>query len=108
MEEFNSLVENDIFQPVRLPSSGKVIRYRQIFKLKHKADDLVNRYKVKLVAKGYFQYFRVEFSLVFTLTAKWAALKAILALAAIEDLKLYNLDIFTTFLNSEMDCDMYI
>ena len=44
----------------------------------------------------------------FAPTAKWAALRAILALAAIEDLELYSLDISTAFLNGEMDCDVYM
>ena len=108
MEEFNSLVENGTFQPVRLPPGRKAIGCRWVFKLKRKADGSVDRYKARLVAKGYSQRPRVEFSQVFAPTAKWAALRAILALAAIEDLELYSLDISTAFLNGEMDCDVYM
>ena len=50
----------------------------------------------------------LEYSEVFSPTAKWAALRAILALAALEDLELYSLDISTAFLNGEMDCDVYM
>ena len=62
MEEFNSLVENGTFQPVRLPPGRKAIGCRWVFKLKRKADDLVDRYKARLVAKGYSQCPGVEFS----------------------------------------------
>ena len=108
MEEFMSLVENGTFEPVRLPPGRKPIGCRWVFKLKHRADGSVERYKARLVAKGYSQCPGLEFSQVFAPTAKWAALRAILALAAIEDLELYSLDISTAFLNGEMDHDVYM
>ena len=79
-----------------------------MFKLKRKADGSIDRYKARLVAKGYSQMPGLEYSEVFSPTAKWAALRAILALAALKDLELYSLDISTAFLNGEMDCDVYM
>ncbi|THH03234.1 hypothetical protein EW145_g6416, partial [Phellinidium pouzarii] len=105
MEEFISLVENGTFTPVRLPSDRKTIGCRWVFKLKCKADGSVDRYKARLVAKGFSQRPGLEFSQVFAPTAKWAALRAILALAALEDLELYSIDISTAFLNGDLDHD---
>ncbi|THG93376.1 hypothetical protein EW145_g8394, partial [Phellinidium pouzarii] len=108
MEEFISLVENGTFTPVRLPSDRKTIGCRWVFKLKRKADGSVDRYKARLVAKGFSQRPGLEFSQVFAPTAKWAALRAILALAALEDLELYSIDISTAFLNGDLDHDVYM
>ena len=44
----------------------------------------------------------------FAPTAKWAALRATLALSALEDLELYNVDISTAFLNGDMEHDVYM
>lgn len=44
----------------------------------------------------------------FASTAKWAALRAILALAALETLELYSVDISTAFLNGDMEHDVYM
>lgn len=44
----------------------------------------------------------------YTPTAKWAALRAIFALAAIEDLELHSLDISNAFLNRELDHEVYM
>ena len=108
MEEFVSLIENGTFEPVRLPPGRKPIGCRWVFKLKRKADGSVDRYKARLVAKGYSQQPGLEFSQVFAPTAKWAALRAILAIAAFEDLELYSVDISTTYLNKDIDHNIYI
>ena len=44
----------------------------------------------------------------FAPTARWAALRSIFALAAIEDLELFSLDISNAFLNSELDHEVYM
>ena len=108
MQEFVSLIENGTFQPVRLPADRKAIGCRWVFKLKRKADGSVDRYKARLVAKGYSQCPGLEFSEVFAPTAKWAALRAILALSALKDLELYSIDISTAFLNGDMEHDVYM
>lgn len=107
-DEFMSLIENGTFEPVKLPEGRKAIGNRWVFKLKKKADGSIERYKARLVAKGFSQRPGLEFTQVFASTAKWAALRAILALAALEDLELYSLDISTAFLNGEMDHDVYM
>ena len=60
------------------------------------------------MAKGYSQQLELEFSQVFAPTAKWAALRAILAIATFDDLELYSVDISTAFLNGDMDHDVYM
>ena len=43
-----------------------------------------------------------------TPTAKWAALRAVLALAALEDLELESVDISSAFLNGELEEEVYM
>lgn len=91
LEEFTALLENGTFEPVQLPSGKKAIACRWVFKLKRKADGSVDRYKARLVAKGFSQRPGLDFGQVFAPTARWAALRSIFALAAIQDLELYSL-----------------
>ena len=107
-EEFNALLENGTFEPVQLPAGRKAIGCRWVFKLKRLADGSIDRYKARLVAKGFSQRPGLDFSQVFAPTARWAALRAIFALSAIEDLELYSLDISNAFLNGELDHDVYM
>lgn len=108
MEEFTALLENGTFEPVCLPSGRKAIGCRWVFKLKRKQDGSVDRAKARLVAKGFSQCFGLDFNQVFAPTTKWAALRAIFALAAIEDLELHSLDISNAFLNGELDHEVYM
>ena len=50
----------------------------------------------------------VDFFETFASTTKWAALRAILALAALDDLELESVDISSAFLNGEMDTEVYM
>ena len=108
LEEFNALLENGTFVPVQLPPDRKAIGCRWVFKLKRKPDGSVDRYKARLVAKGFSQRPGLDFGQVFAPTARWAALRAIFALAAIQDLELYSLDISNAFLNGELDHEVYM
>ena len=79
-----------------------------MFKLKRKADGSIDRYKARLVAKGFAQRPGLDFGQVFAPTARWAALRAIFALAALEDMEMYSLDISNAFLNGELDHEVYM
>ena len=108
LEEFNALLESGTFQPVQLPARQKAIACRWVFKLKRKIDGSVDRYKARLVAKGFSQRPGLDFGQVFAPTARWAALRSIFALAALQDLELYSLDISNAFLNGDLEHDVYM
>ena len=108
LEEFNALLENGTFEPVQLPEGRRAIGCRWVFKLKRKADGTVDRFKARLVAKGFSQRPGLDFGQVFAPTARWAALRSIFALAALQDLELYSLDISNAFLNGELDHEVYM
>lgn len=82
LKEFGALLENGTFEPVQLPAGRRAIGCRWVFKLKCRADGSVG-YKARLVAKGFSQCPGLDFGQVFAPTARWAALRAIFALAAI-------------------------
>jgi hypothetical protein len=107
-EEIQSLMDNGTWELVKLPPGRRAIGSRWVFKVKHNADGSVERYKGRLVAKGFSQRPGFEFSETFAPTAKWAALRAILALAALEDLELESVDISSAFLNGDLDTDVYM
>ena len=55
LEELNAHSTNGTWELVLPPKGKKIIGYKWVFKVKHNADGSVERYKSRLVAKGYNQ-----------------------------------------------------
>ena len=51
--EMESIMQNQTWVLVNLPLGSKPIECKQIFKKKLKADDTIDKYKARLVAKAY-------------------------------------------------------
>ena len=60
------------------------------------------------MAKGYSQHPGFDFTETYAPTAKWDAIRLILAIAAIEDLLLESVDISCAFINAELDAEVYM
>ncbi|XP_070031751.1 uncharacterized mitochondrial protein AtMg00820-like [Nicotiana tomentosiformis] len=61
-QEFEALYTNHTWDLVNLPAGKKAIGCRWVYKIKHKADKSVERYKARLVVKGYTQEARVDYT----------------------------------------------
>jgi hypothetical protein len=102
-------LENGTWELVTLPPGRKAIGSKWVFKAKRNPDGTVERYKACLIAKGFGQRPSIDFDETFTPTTKWAALRAILALATLENLELESIDISNAYLNRELhDVDVYM
>jgi hypothetical protein len=109
VREMEAHLKNVTWELVKLLHGRKAIGSKWVFKVKRNPDGTVERYKARLVAKGFGQRPGVDFDETFAPTTKWAALRAILALAALENLKLESIDISNAYLNGELhDVDVYM
>jgi hypothetical protein len=109
VREMEVHLENGTWELVKLPPGRKAIGSKWVFKVKRNPDGTVERYKARLVAKGFGQRPGVDFDETFALTTNWAALRAILALAALENLEQESIDISNAYLNGELhDVEVYM
>jgi hypothetical protein len=108
VQEIEALVQNGTFELVELPPGRRAIGSRWVFKVKRNADGSIERYKARLVAQGCGQRPGFEYHETFAPTPKWASLRSILALAAIEDLILYSVDISNAFLHGKLEEEIYM
>jgi hypothetical protein len=104
-DEMDAHLENGTWELVKLPPGRKAIGSKWVFKVKHNSDGSIERYKARVVAKGYSQRPGLDFGETFAPTTKWASLRTIFALAALEDLELETIDISTAYLNGVMAKD---
>jgi hypothetical protein len=108
ISEISAHLDNGTWELQQLPHGKRAIGSRWVFKVKHNADGSIERYKGRLVAKGYAQQEGVDYTDTFAPTARFGALRAVIALAAKEDLELDSVDISTAFLNGDIDADVYM
>ena len=107
-QEIQALLDNGTWELVKLPPDRKAIGCHWVFRIKHNADGSVERYKGRVVAKGFSQRPGFDYTETFAPTAKWDSIRLILAIAALEDLELESVDISSAFLNGDLDAEVYM
>jgi hypothetical protein len=55
MEEYASIMKNDVWEVVPRLEGKKVVGSKWIYKVKHATDGIMDKYKVRFVAKGFSQ-----------------------------------------------------
>ena len=66
------------------------------------------RNKARLVAKGYIQEFGVDFEESYAPVARLEVVRLLLAYAASRNIKLYQMDVKSTFLNGYVNEKVYV
>ncbi|CAI7845436.1 unnamed protein product [Closterium sp. NIES-53] len=103
-----SIEENGTWELVELPEGRKAITSKWLFKIKSDADGKIERYKSRLVAKGYQQKEKVDYKELFAPVVKPTTLRTLLAGAAIKGWVLKQMDVTTAFLNGVLEEEIFM
>ncbi|CAI7907442.1 unnamed protein product [Closterium sp. NIES-53] len=106
--ELKSIEENGTWELVELPKGRKAITSKWLFKIKSDADGKIERYKSRLVAKGYQQKEKVEYKELFAPVMKPTTLRTLLAGAAIKRWVVKHMDVTTAFLNGVLEKEIFM
>jgi transposase InsO family protein len=107
-DEMASLAENGTFEWVRLPAGRKAIPSKWVFKIKRNANRSIERYKARVVAKGFRQIPGRDFDQVYAPVSKYTTFRVMLGVVAAADLDLLHIDVKTAFLNGELEEELYL
>lgn len=106
--EIAALEDNHIWSIVDLPAGKKPIGFKWVIKVKYKASGKVERYKSRLVAKGYSQQAGLDYSETFSPVSKMVTVRSLVALAASNWWYIYQMDVHNAFLNGDLLEEVYM
>jgi hypothetical protein len=107
-EELDQIEKNDTWELVPRPKNKNVIDTKWGFKIKLNEDGHVTRNKTRLVCKGYAQIEGINFEETYAPVARMEAIRLLLAYACSKNVKVYQMDVKSTFLNGELEDEVYI
>lgn len=107
-EELRALNDNHTWSLVQLPCGKKVVGSRWVYKLKFHSDGSIERYKARLVARGFTQTYGVDYKETFALVAKMNTVRVLLSVAVNQGWFLFQMDVKNAFLHGELEEEVYM
>ena len=107
-KEFNDLIAICTFANIEVPNNRKAISSRIVLKVKHRADGAFDRYKARLVARGFLLKLGVDFFSTFSPMATLTSIQIILVIAVHNNLDIVHADILQAFLKARLDTNIWL
>ena len=84
-------MKNDVWDVVPRPDGKSVVTSKWIYKIKHVADGIIEKYKEIFVACGFSQKEGIDYEETFAPIARYTSIRSLLALAAVMKWKIYQM-----------------
>jgi hypothetical protein len=104
----DQIEKNDTWELVPRPKDKNVIGTKWVYMNKLNEYGQVTRNKDRLVCKGYAQVEGIDFEETFFLVSRMEAIRLLLAYACSKNIKVYQMDAKSVFLNGELEEEVYI
>ena len=107
-KEIAALEDNGTWDMAVLPPHKKALGSKWVYKIKYHADGQVERLKARLVIVGNDQVEGVDYNETFAPVAKMVIVRAFLAVAAVKNWVLHQMDVHNAFLHGDLDEEVYM
>ena len=107
-KEIKAIKKNDTWEFATLPTGKNIIGVKWVYKLKKNAKREVERYKARLVVKGYSQRQGIDYDEVFALIAHLETIRLLISLAAQNQWRIFQMDVKSAFLNGYLEGELYV
>jgi hypothetical protein len=107
-EEIRCIERNQTWKLVDVPDDKDVISVKWIYKTKQDAEGKVQKYKARLVARGFTQQPGIDFNETFAPVACMDTVRTVLAIVAQYKWPVYQMDVKSTFLNGNLEEEVYV
>lgn len=107
-EEYQSIMNNRVWEIVPRLSDKSVVTSKWIYKIKHVVDGSIDKYKERLIPRGFSQKGGIDYEEKFAPTTRHTTIRSLVSLAATMGWNIHQMDVNTTFLNETIDEEVYI
>ena len=107
-EELSALNANKTWEIKKPPDGKKLVSSKWVFRIKRNADGSIDRYKARLVARGFTQVAGVDFNETFSPVARLSTVRVMIAVAAAKGLQLHQMDVKSAYLKAELSEEIYM
>ena len=107
-DEMKSMKTNRVLNLETIPKGAKIVGCKQVYKTKHDSKGNIERFKVRLLAKGFTQREGIDYNKTFSPVSYKDSFRIIMVLVAYYDLELHQMDVKTTFLNGDLEGNVYM
>jgi histone deacetylase 1/2 len=106
--EYMALIKNKTWHLVPPHKGQNLINCKWVWKIKRKADGTIDRYKGRLVAKGYKQRYDIDYEDTFSPMVKFSTIRLILSIVVSRGWAIRQLDVQNAFLHGVLEEDVYM
>ena len=107
-DEMKSMNVNKVQDLKIIPKGAKTVGCKWVYKTKLDSQGNIERYKARLVAKGFTQREGIDYNETFFPVSCKDSFRIIMALVAHYDLELHQMDVKMTFLNGDLEENVYM
>ena len=106
--EMESLRENGVYEIVDRPAGKKIVKSKWVLRVKTNEKGEIEKYKARVVAKGFSQVEGVDYDQTFSPTVRFESIRQMVALGTSKSMAMHQMDVTTAFLYAPLEEEVYM